>query len=54
MPVPHHPLFKKYAAATPVADETWQEILTLPLFADMRDDEVDYVVEGLTEFDRRA
>ena len=54
MPVPHHPLFKKYAAATPVADATWQEILTLPLFADMRDDEVDYVVEGLAEFDRRA
>jgi perosamine synthetase len=54
MPVPHHPLFRTYSASTPVADEVWQDILTLPLFADMRDEEVDYVVEGLREFDSRG
>jgi perosamine synthetase len=53
MPIPLHPLFRKYDNAIPVAKQVWQTILTLPLFPDLTDAEVDYVIDALLEFDRR-
>jgi perosamine synthetase len=53
MPIPMHPLFRKYRAETPVANRVWQTMLTLPLFPDLTDAEVDYVVEALREYDRK-
>jgi len=50
MPVSWHPLFKKYRHETPVADRVWQTLITLPLFADMTNDEADYVINALREF----
>jgi perosamine synthetase len=52
MPLPLHPLFKRHREATPVAKKIWPSIVTLPLFADMSDAQVDYVVDALREFDR--
>lgn len=53
MPIPLHPLFKAYQSETPVANEVWQTMITLPLFPDLTDDEVDYVVEALWEFEKQ-
>jgi len=53
LPIPMHPLFRKYSAETPVANRVWQTMLTVPLFPDLTDGEVDYVVEALREYDRR-
>ena len=53
MPIPMHPLFRKYRAETPVADRVWQTMITLPLFPDLTEAEVDYVVEALREYDRK-
>jgi perosamine synthetase len=50
MPLPMHPLFKKYDGDIPVAKRVWQTMVTLPLFPDLTDAEVDYVVEALHEF----
>jgi perosamine synthetase len=52
MPIPMHPLFRKWAHEIPVAREVWQTIVTLPLFPDLVDDDVDYVVDAVREFDR--
>lgn len=52
MPLPIHPLFKKYDNTTPVAKQIWQTMLTLPLFPDLKESEVDYVIDALCEFDR--
>jgi perosamine synthetase len=52
LPLPLHPLFKDYADPIPVAREVWQTMITLPLFPDLTDEEVDYVVEALCDFDR--
>ena len=52
LPIPMHPLFRKYSAETPVANRVWQTMLTVPLFPDLTDGEVDYVVEALREYDR--
>jgi perosamine synthetase len=51
LPLPFHPLFRDHDEPIPVAKEVWQTILTLPLFADMTDAEVDYVVDALCQFD---
>jgi perosamine synthetase len=53
MPLPMHPLFKNYDVEIPVAQRVWQTIVTLPLFPDLTDMEVDYVVEALREHDRK-
>lgn len=52
MPLPLHPLFERYDDPIPVAERVWQTMLTLPLFPDLTDAEVDYVIEALCEFDR--
>jgi perosamine synthetase len=52
LPLPLHPLFRNHKEPIPVAREVWPTMLTLPLFADMTDEEVDYVVTALNEFDR--
>lgn len=54
MPMPMHPLFHGHEEPVPVATEVWESMVTLPLFADMTDEEVDYVIEGLRDFDRNA
>jgi perosamine synthetase len=51
MPVNCHPLFAEYAGSTPVAEELWTSMISLPLHADLNDAEVDYVIEGLRDFD---
>lgn len=50
MPLTLHPLFRAAKGATPVAERVWQDLLTLPLFPDMADDDVDYVVDLLNGF----
>lgn len=50
MPLPLHPLFKSSSRRIPVAERIWQEFLTLPLYPELSDEEVDYVVEALHEF----
>ena len=48
-----HPLFKHYASPTPVTDEVWKTFVTLPLFPDLTDQEVDYVIDALRDFPQK-
>ena len=51
--IPNHlqPFFKKYASGSlPVTERLGEEILTLPLYYDMKDDEVELVVKSVKEF----
>lgn len=52
MPLTMHPLFRRYPSSVPVAERVWQDIVTLPLFPDLTDAQVDYVIEGLQQFER--
>ena len=52
-PLPFHPLFKGYESTIPVAASEWKRMVTLPLFPDLEDREVDYVLEALADFDSR-
>jgi perosamine synthetase len=52
MPLPMHPLFRDCDGHIPEAARVWQTMVTLPLFPDLKDAEVDYVVDALQEFNR--
>jgi len=46
------PFFQQYAQQLPVTDHIWKEILTLPLYYDMSDQDVDSVISATCEFFR--
>ncbi len=52
MPLHRHPYFRRFKAETPVADKIWQEFVTLPLHADLTDNEVNYVIEQVRAYDQ--
>lgn len=47
------PYFSKYSSPLPVTDRLWREILTLPLYSDMNDNDVDLVIQSVKEFCRK-
>jgi dTDP-4-amino-4,6-dideoxygalactose transaminase len=44
------PYFSQYAQPLPVTEKIWKEILTLPLYYDMTENDVDLVVQSVQEF----
>ncbi|MCX5811482.1 MAG: DegT/DnrJ/EryC1/StrS aminotransferase family protein [Proteobacteria bacterium] len=50
--IPNHiqPFFKDYTTELPVTEMIWKEIITLPLFYDMTDEDVNLVIRSVTEF----
>lgn len=51
-PLTMQPLFRDHTEPVPVAEKVYDEMLTLPLYADISDEEVDYVVENILAFDK--
>lgn len=54
IPNHHHPLFAAYTARLPVTDQAFEEMLTLPLFCDMTDDDVEMVARRVGQFFEEA
>jgi len=52
-PLPMQPLFKPYDYGCETAKKIWKILVTLPSHADLRDEEVDFVIASLGEFDKR-
>lgn len=44
------PFFSHYIAPLPATDKVWKEILTLPLYYDMSEADVEQVIRGVAEF----
>ena len=53
IPVPLHPLYKKYKSKIPVTNRIWKELVTLPLFSDIKLNELNYVIKSIKEFDKK-
>lgn len=51
-PLPMHPLFKSYDKGCETAKKIWKTFITLPSHVDLTNDEIDYVIDCLREFDR--
>lgn len=50
MPLSMHPFFQPYKTHTPVADRIWTEFVTLPLFPDLTNKEVSYIVDCMNAY----
>ncbi|MFC1804625.1 DegT/DnrJ/EryC1/StrS family aminotransferase [Candidatus Omnitrophota bacterium] len=52
--IPNHlqSFFKRYASKLPVTERVWHQILTLPLYYDMSDQDVGLVIDSIEEFFR--
>lgn len=48
-----HPYYRKLHASCPNAEEVWQKLISLPLYPDLKDKEVDYIIETVDRFGRR-
>ncbi len=44
------PYFSRYARSMPVTETTWKEILTLPLYYDMTEEDVALVIQSVNDF----
>lgn len=50
MPLPLHPLYKKFKSKIPTALKVWKELITLPLHPHLKDKEIDYINRKLREY----
>jgi perosamine synthetase len=50
--IPNHmqPFFAKYASWLPVTEAVWREIITLPLYVDMKENDVQKVIDSVNDF----
>ena len=53
IPVPMHPLYRKYNSKIPVTTRVWKELITLPLFSEIKNKEIDYIIQALKDFEIR-
>lgn len=52
-PLSMQPLFKPYANNCGYIEKEHYKFITLPLHADLKDEEVEYIIDALQEFDRK-
>ena len=50
MPLPLHPLYKKYKSKTPNASKIWKELVSLPLHPHLKVKEINFINRKLREF----
>ena len=50
MPLPLHPLYKKFKSNIPIALKVWKELVTLPLHPHLKDKEISFINSKLREF----
>jgi perosamine synthetase len=54
VPNHHYKMYRKFKADVPVCESIWKQILTLPLFPDLTNEQVDMIINAIKDFkDRR-
>jgi perosamine synthetase len=53
IPNNHYEMYRPFRGDTPVSDSVWKKLLTLPLFPDLKDEEVDFIIREIREFGER-
>ena len=52
-PLHTQPLFKKYTSSCKITEKVYSEMITLPLHVDLVDDELNFIIESLYEFEKQ-
>jgi len=53
IPNNHYKMYHPFRGETPISDSIWKKLLTLPLFPDLKDEEVDFIIREIKEFGKR-
>jgi len=53
IPNNHYKMYHPFRGETPISDSVWKKLLTLPLFPDLKDEEVDSIIQEIREFEKR-
>lgn len=53
IPVPMHPLYKKFKSEIPVTTRVWKELVTLPLYSELKTKEIKYITKSLKDFENK-
>jgi perosamine synthetase len=49
VPNNHYPMYRPFRGPTPVCDQVWKSLLTLPVFPDLTEAELEYVIATILE-----
>lgn len=52
IPNNHYDMYRNCKGETPVAEKVWKKLLTLPLYPDLTDEEVDYIIGEVRAFEK--
>ncbi|MBN1823324.1 MAG: DegT/DnrJ/EryC1/StrS family aminotransferase [Endomicrobiales bacterium] len=52
IPNNHYDMYKSCRGKTPVCDTVWKRILTLPLYPDLKDEEIKLIIDSVLEFQK--
>ncbi|MGA2317672.1 MAG: DegT/DnrJ/EryC1/StrS family aminotransferase [Thermodesulfobacteriota bacterium] len=53
IPNNHYEMYRSFRGDTPISDFVWKKLLTLPLFPDLKDEEVDFIIHEIKEFGKK-
>jgi len=53
LPLDKHPYFRQWRNDCPNANAIWETFVTLPLYVDLKEEEVEYILDALREFDKK-
>jgi len=53
IPNNHYEMYHPFRGETPTSDSVWKKLLTLPLFPDLKNEEVDFIIQEIREFGKR-
>ncbi len=53
IPNNHYEMYHAFPGQTPVSDTVWKKLLTLPLYPDLKEEEVDLIIHEIKEFGER-
>lgn len=54
IPNNHYEMYHHFKGETPIANAVWKKLLTLPLFPDLKNEEVDFIIQEIKEFGKKA
>ena len=50
IPNHHYPMYRKFKADVPVTDTVWEKLVTLPLFPDLTEEDIQKVIDVVKSF----
>lgn len=50
IPSNHYNMYREYKEKTPISDDVWKKVLTLPLYPDLKPEQVEFIINSVREF----